>query len=113
MALQSRIGAIRAGLRAATGRGVQRAAEHVADLARQLTPVDTGALRASIRVEAGPSETSRAVVAGGSGVDYAVFVEYGTSRMAAQPFMTPAAKAIRVDVEVAAELDALYRSNGI
>lgn len=56
--------------------------------AKMLAPVDTGALRASII----------AIVKGlyarvQDGVEYGIFQELGTSRMAAQPFMTPAAQA--------------------
>lgn len=96
--------AIRRGLPGAIGRGVDRAAQQIATTARSLVPVDTGALRASIRVEPGRDETSRTVVAGGGGVEYAAFIEYGTSRAPAQPFMTPAAAQVDVAAEVADEV---------
>jgi HK97 gp10 family phage protein len=54
-------------------------------------PVDTGALRASIHTEP-LSETSGEV---GTNIEYSVYVEYGTSKMGAQPYMTPAAEAER------------------
>lgn len=92
-------------VKAASARGVQRAAEQVADLARQLSPVDTGALRGSIRVEPSAPDVRMYVKAGGrGGVDYAAFVEYGTARAAAQPFLTPAARAIDVRIPVADEI---------
>lgn len=47
--------------------------------------VDTGALRASIHVET-LSRFRRAIVAG---TDYAIHLEFGTSRMGARPFMSP------------------------
>jgi HK97 gp10 family phage protein len=60
--------------------------------AQRLVPKRTFALHDSIR-----SETSRAgatvtttVSAGGGDVDYALFVERGTSRMGAQPYLRPA-----------------------
>lgn len=53
--------------------------------ARRLAPVDTGRLRSSITVKRTPDG---AVV--GSNVEYAPYVEYGTSRMAAQPYLRPA-----------------------
>ncbi|MGH2596142.1 MAG: HK97-gp10 family putative phage morphogenesis protein [Actinomycetota bacterium] len=64
--------------------------EKVAEAARTLAPVLTGALRESITAESvGPAEAR--VVAG---VDYAVFVEFGTSVDEAQPFLRPAAAAL-------------------
>lgn len=54
--------------------------------AKQLAPVDTGALRNSIESEQG--EGISAVVH--DGVEYGIWQELGTSKMAAQPFMIPA-----------------------
>ena len=52
---------------------------------KNLCPVDTGALQESIDyLVSGTDLTFEATE------DYAGFVEYGTSKMAAQPFMTPA-----------------------
>jgi len=59
----------------------------VKELAVQLSPVDTGALRESIHTEPGDVKGSYRVVAS---VPYAVFQEYGTAHMAASPFLTPA-----------------------
>lgn len=59
--------------------------------AKARAPVDTGALRGSIHTEV---VTDLSAIVGPS-VDYGDYVEYGTSRMAAQPFMTPAAEAAR------------------
>lgn len=60
-------------------------------------PVDTGQLRASIygRTE---SELSGRVF---TGTDYAEYVEYGTTRAAAQPFLLPAAETVRPAFEAA------------
>jgi HK97 gp10 family phage protein len=60
--------------------------------ARELTPVDTGYLRASIATTTGTDGTS---VFGEvtAGANYAAYVEHGTSRMAPQPFMSPAHEA--------------------
>jgi HK97 gp10 family phage protein len=52
---------------------------------QRLTPVDTGNLRDSEHVEV--TENSVLLVAG---TDYAVHVEFGTSKMSAQPYMRPA-----------------------
>ena len=70
--------------------------------ARELVPVDTGALKNSIRVErfATPAGyiTYTGIRAGGyirnprtnKLVDYASYVEYGTSRQRPQPYLRPA-----------------------
>lgn len=114
MPLKSSIPAIRAGLRDATARGVRRAAGHVADLARQLAPIDTGALRRSIRVEDGTTDTQVAVTAGRGLADIrAIAQEFGTVYQPAQPYMTPAARAIKPEIEVAAELQALYQRSDL
>ncbi len=60
-------------------------ANDVADLARAYCPVDTGRLRDSIT--AGPNGVS-------TDVEYASFVEYGTSDTPAEPFMRPAADTV-------------------
>jgi len=77
-------------------------------LSKQKAPVDTGRLRASITLadnsgvientgpEASPSDglNSRASnfsVVVGTNVDYAEFIEFGTSSQDAQPFLRPAA----------------------
>lgn len=66
---------------------VKASADRIAEKARQLAPVDTGALRGSIEavsVTTGKSAEVRV------GVPYAAYVEYGTYKMAAQPFLSPA-----------------------
>ncbi len=60
-------------------------------IARQLVPVDTGALRASIKIAKQPRYGSLIGTLEASEF-YAKFVEYGTVNMDAQPFMTPAAE---------------------
>lgn len=81
--------------------GLEAAADKVASDAKALCPVDTGSLQKSIRTESVSSaggEWSVGVTAGGyvinpkskREVDYAACVEYGTSRMMAQPFLKPA-----------------------
>ena len=82
-----RLRRVLSGSPAAIDRGAKAYADAVADLAQQLAPVDTGALRESIHVEAGDQAGAYRVVAG---VPYAVHVEFGTHKAAAQPFLTPA-----------------------
>lgn len=77
--------------------------------AKRLAPVDTGFLKSSIYAstsqgsdysgtggalpEVTPSSDQEAIV--GVGAEYAQYVEYGTWKMQAQPFLTPAAEAQR------------------
>lgn len=57
--------------------------------AKQRTPVDTGRLRGSIQSQF--SESMGGVQADiGTNVEYANFIEYGTRKMAARPFLNPA-----------------------
>jgi HK97 gp10 family phage protein len=113
------IAAIRAGLAGAVETGVERGANLIADLARQLAPFDATAdhkhLNESIEVQDGESgPTSRKVVAGVDLPDIrAVAQEFGTSAMAAQPYMTPAKEQIDVAAEVASEVNKLIRGSGI
>lgn len=54
--------------------------------AKQACPVDTGRLRASIQY----AKTGEAACQVGTNVEYAVYVEMGTYKMAARPFLSPA-----------------------
>ena len=106
MALNLRgLQAFQAGLPAAIDAGAQQAAEHIGDLARQLAPEDTGALKDSLRVTPGDGPGHWIVSFGGNatGVDYAEIVEYGDPSMPnypAQPYLTPATKQINVKAEI-------------
>lgn len=68
-------------------REVRRAALEVQAGAKQRAPVDTGRLRNSIAVEISAEGTSAQV---GSNVEYAGYVEHGTRRNRAQPYLFPA-----------------------
>jgi HK97 gp10 family phage protein len=74
---------------------LEDAAEEIADIARDLVPVDTGFLRSTIHVE----RIDHLALQVRADAEYAAFVEYGTSRMAAQPYMTPAIEAVRAGYE--------------
>lgn len=68
--------------------GVAKGAEEVCAEAKELCPVDTGALRDSIYVQHGFLSAQV-----GTDLEYAPCVEFGTYKMAAQPFLVPALKA--------------------
>lgn len=65
---------------------VQKAGLDCEKYAKQLCPVDTGNLRASLTYE--NVGKYQAIV--GTNVEYAEFVELGTYKMAAQPYLFPA-----------------------
>lgn len=102
----SRLRRVIAGEQAALDRASRNYAEAVADLAQQLAPVDIGALRESIHVEAGDRPGAYKVVAS---VPYAAAVEFGTHKMAAQPYLTPATQHVRPLPFFAAEMTELIR----
>ncbi len=83
----------------------------LAERARDLAPVRTGHLMASIRAELGEMEdmderfAPLMVVAD---TQYASFVEYGTSKMVARPFMGPAVD--EIEPQILAEVDAVLDS---
>ena len=95
--------ALTEGLDPLTLKVLKDVAEDVKEEAKELVPVDTGALRKSIRVISTAKEKGKitriGVRAGGyetnpkTGhiVNYAVYVEFGTSRRAATPYLIPAA----------------------
>lgn len=56
--------------------------------AKKATPVDTGRLRGSITSDVSNIDEYECEV--GTNVEYASYVEYGTYKMAARPFLRPA-----------------------
>lgn len=59
----------------------------VLELAQQYVPVRTGALRDSLKVIIGPESKSVII---GTGIGYGKYVELGTTKMQARPFLIPA-----------------------
>ena len=88
--VEKRIKGVGVFIAGASAEAVRNTAIDVNRLAKQFCPVDTGRLRSSIQlVDFNPKEPSAVV---GTDVEYAEFVEYGTSRQSAQPYMRPAAE---------------------
>ncbi len=69
-------------------RELRRGAFQVADLAKDSVPVDTGRLRGSITID--DSDLVRLQMRVGTNVLYGKWVEFGTRKMAARPFLFPA-----------------------
>ena len=76
--------------------------------AKQRCPVDTGRLRSSIRSDVDETKLEGQVW---TNVKYAPFVEFGTSKQHAQPYMTPAAELERP--KIIAALEQLINGLGI
>lgn len=74
-------------------KGIARGCEIVKDEAKTLCPVDTGELRESITAKA---EGLRGDV--GTNKEYAAYVELGTYKMKAQPYLVPALETKKEDV---------------
>lgn len=67
---------------------VHQITDMIANDARRYVPVLSGALLSTIEKEHLDGEGR--VYCGGGGVDYHLYQEFGTSKMAAQPYMRPA-----------------------
>lgn len=77
---------------------IAKAAADIEAQAKARAPVDTGLLRSSIN-QPPTGDSMRRVVE--SPVNYSVYQEYGTSKMPAQPYMTPAVELVRPSFEAA------------
>lgn len=71
---------------------ISKAAMGVEAKAKELAPVDTGALRASIFTAI---ENGGLTAYVGPTVEYAVYQELGTRKMKAHPFLVPALESVR------------------
>lgn len=78
--------AIIVGMEAKANAIVAKAALDIQAQAQTRAPVDTGKLKNSIQAYQVASGHWRVVV----GAEYGIYVEWGTSRMAAQPYLQPA-----------------------
>jgi HK97 gp10 family phage protein len=93
---------------------LKNGAIRVAERARELVPVRTGHLLASIRPDIGEEEDAEEAfqpVMVIADTPYASFVEYGTSRMDPQPFMEPAVD--EVEPQILEEIDSILAEMGM
>lgn len=65
---------------------IVRMGERILAYAQEIVPVRTGKLKASLKMEI---DEAAKTVRIGSDLDYSVYVELGTSRMQAQPYLIP------------------------
>ena len=79
-------------------RHVEAAMLRVEGDAKRHCPVDTGNLRNSIHNEPTKATPDEVTVTTGTPVEYASYVEHGTGRMQAQPYLRPAMDANEADV---------------
>ncbi len=87
-----------AALRGELSSEMRSMAEKLAQEIRIACPEDTGALRDSIKLVVKQRESNKPsieILIGDRVVDYAAHVEYGTSKMAARPFVRPAMERFR------------------
>lgn len=76
---------------------VQKTAMDLEARAKQIVPVDTGLLKSSIQYQPADGLTAQVDVY----AEYAEHVEFGTTRQRAQPYLIPAAEAVRPGFEAA------------
>lgn len=74
---------------------ISNATRLVQRTAKQTVAVDTGILRTSIKTKLYPKQKSGVVF---TTTEYAPYIEFGTSKMSAQPFLQPAMKSNEKDI---------------
>ena len=60
---------------------------------KDIVPYDTGTLHNSIQIQDFAEQNGKSIIGrwGSRGVNYAIFVEFGTIKMSAQPYLRPSA----------------------
>lgn len=92
----NRIPEIRGEARRRAEEAVAKAVFDIEARAKAAAPVKTGFLKSSIQ-----GSTSGLQGRVDAQAEYAVFVEFGTRRMSARPFLVPAAEAVRASLNAA------------
>lgn len=94
--VKSRVPQYVARARAGMEGAVEKAAFDIESRAKGLAPVDTGTLRSAIFANGDGLEWRV-----DSPVHYSIYQEFGTHKMAAHPFLVPAAEAVKPSLESA------------
>jgi HK97 gp10 family phage protein len=102
------IPAIIAGLPAAIDGAMEDTANDIGSLAQDLAPEKTGDLKRSKKVEKRGAFWTVIFA-----IFYAVFVEYGTDKSEAQPFLTPAVRNISLTFRLKERLNTLFAKNKV
>lgn len=92
-----RLPELRGQLRQRASQVVRTTALDIEAQAKATVPVDTGTLKNSIQAEQAGDLAWQV----GTPVEYAPYVEYGTTKMAPRPYLGPAAEAVRGPFEQA------------
>ena len=95
--VKSAIPEVGAVVRQQAGKAIAKAALDISTQAKVRAPVDTGLLKNSITAE----QVAPFAWVVESPVHYSIYQEYGTSRMPAQPYMTPAVEFVKPSFEAA------------
>lgn len=95
--LESRIPRISKGIETLAGQVVRKTAFDLEARAKQIVPVDTGFLKGSITT----TQTGPLSATVGTPAEYAAYVELGTTTQTPQPYLGPAAEAVRPGFEAA------------
>lgn len=88
--VENKIPALMVRVEAVARAAVKEVADKIATSAQEYVPVDTSALHDTIRSVSTGAGKEAEVTAGDDTVDYAAYVEFGTYKMAAQPYLSPA-----------------------
>lgn len=91
--LKASLAAMRKRLTTSNEEALRELGQEMKTRMKAAVPVDTGKLRDSIDVEM----KGGGITVGPRGVDYAGYVEFGTSRSPAQPYIRPVAEWARVN----------------
>jgi HK97 gp10 family phage protein len=88
--IRGNTGAVMANIASKIGAAAERAAEIVKQEAQAIVPVDTGDLLLSIGLTESIDNGKSVTVGVIATAPYSAFIEFGTVKMSAQPFLRPA-----------------------
>ena len=80
-------------LREATKMGINKTMADCVVTSKDMVPYDTGTLHNSIQIQDFAEQNGKSIIGrwGSRAVNYAIFVEFGTIKMSAQPYLRPSA----------------------
>ena len=80
-------------LREATKMGINKTMADCVVTSKDMVPYDTGTLHNSIQIQDFAEDENNEIIGrwGSRAVNYAIFVEFGTIKMSAQPYLRPSA----------------------